>query len=424
MRFLYDIFFILFAIGYLPVMLLKGKFHRDLAQRFGFLPGGVLALRSPLWIHAVSVGEAAVAAQLAAKIKEKAPDIPVVVSTTTVTGNEMITRLGKDSVDGIFYYPLDISFIVDRVIRALRPRMYVMIETELWPNLISRMEKNGIPVALVNGRISDSSFGNYMRIRPVIRGVLDKIGLFCTQSEQDRERIVRMGACAEKTAVTGSMKFDETGGRQGEEAFDRSAIGIGKEDKVIMAGSTHFPEEHDLVDIFTEIYDEHPEARLVIVPRHIERCGAIKIYIEKAGFRCALFSDIAAGGKVPDGGVILVDTIGHLRRLYSAADIVFVGGSIARKGGQNPIEAARWKKPVIFGPNMGNFRQVAEMLTGSGGAVRVEDKEHLKSVILDLLKDGRERGMIAEKAFGVIQSNSGATERTADRVLDVLRNAG
>lgn len=414
MRILYDLFFLLFSLAYLPTLIFKGKAHKDLWQRFGFLPESLKRLKKPVWIHGVSVGEAGVAIRLAAEIKRRFPGMHVIVSTTTRTGNDMANKIGAGVVDEIFYFPLDLTAVVSRVVRKIDPRLYVMVETELWPNLLEELRKNKVPVALVNGRISDRSFGNYVKVKPIMERILRCIGCFCMQTERDAERIKRLGADDGAVKVTGNMKFDSDAALEGSAQLDKSYFGFSGDAEVLVAGSTHFPEENMIIDLYNRIRAERPGLKLVIAPRHVERADAVAIYIGRSGRRYARFSDVAKGVRPENADIVLVDTIGHLKNIYGMATVVFVGGSLAKKGGQNPIEAASRGKPVIFGPNMFNFRQVAGMFLEAGAAVQVKDVQALGPAVRGLLDDAAKRDAMSAAALRVIRESSGAVARTAE----------
>jgi len=394
--------------------------HRDILQRFGALPRDLDGTsNAPVWIHAVSVGEAAVAAKLASEIKKRFPATTVAVSTTTRTGNEMIRKYGKGVVDGVFYYPLDISFIVSKVVRFINPRVYVVIETELWPNLLSELKARGIPVVLVNGRISDSSFENYKKIKFITKGILGCVSCFCMQSQRDSDRIEQLGAKAGDVFVTGNIKFDERLPESAAPGLGKKELGFDETDEVIVAGSTHFPEEAAVIGIYQQLRVARPGLKLILAPRHIERIDAIKVYLDKTGLEYAHLSEILGAGpeiRKSKFDVLLVDTIGHLRDLYGAANVVFIGGSLAKKGGQNPIEAALWGKAVVFGPNMQNFREIADIFIKNTAAVQVKDASQLQEALEGLLKGVPHRRNVAENARNVIEKNSGALARTVDRL--------
>lgn len=416
MRFLYDIFFIIFSVFYLPVLLFKGKLHGDFLQKFGVLPREVTSLPEPVWIHAVSVGEAVIAAKLAEGIKSRFPDVPVIVSTTTQTGNDMIRKAGKGVVDAVFYYPLDLGAVVSSVVKAISPRLYVMVETELWPNLISRMRAEGVPVVLVNGRISDSSFANYRKIKFVTRRILGDMDRFCVQTARDAGRLEELGAAKEKIFVTGNMKFDEKKDEAGKQGMNKEQIGFSSSDDIIIAGSTHFPEEQKVIDAYRELNGNKKDLKLILAPRHVERIDAIRIYAEKSGLRYKCLSEVIKGASDDEYDVLLVDLIGYLKDLYSVASVVFVGGSFAKHGGQNPIEAARWGKAVVFGPHMFNFREIAEIFLENDAAVQVTDEAAFKDILTGILEDPSKKDAMGRNALRVIKDNTGAVDRAVERI--------
>ncbi|MFH1798648.1 MAG: tetraacyldisaccharide 4'-kinase [Candidatus Omnitrophota bacterium] len=406
----------LFSVGYLPYLLLKNKGQSGFSQKLGFLPREVTSLERPIWIHAVSVGEAAVAAKLAAGLKKRFPSVAVIISTTTKTGNDMIRAIAPGVVSAVFYYPIDISVVVSRVARLINPSLYVMIETELWPNLLAEFRRNKVPVILANGRISDNSLSGYSKIKFFTERILSQIDCFCMQTEEDARRIRRLGALTQKVFVTGSIKFDEKALTNEPGFFSRQYLGLFEESDVIIAGSTHYPEEKIIIDVCFPM--PGPRKRLIIAPRHIERINEIRRYIERKKISYCLFSDILNGRKPDNWDILLVDTIGHLKDLYSAASVVFIGGSLAKRGGQNPIEAARHGKAVVFGPHMFNFRVMAEEFLKNGAAVQVKNEFELKETFEDLLSNPDKRGKISLNAARVIEKNSGALGRTVEKIED------
>jgi 3-deoxy-D-manno-octulosonic-acid transferase len=421
MRSIYNLFFLVFAAFYVPYMAVKGKFHTGFSQRFACFPEGILRIKNPVWIHAVSVGEALVAARLCEEIKKAMPDVRVVVSTTTKTGHEMIKKASK-SVDGVFYYPIDLSWIVRKAMDKIAPSAYVIIETELWPNMLEESFSRSIPVILANGRISDRSFEGYRRIAGVSARMLRCFSVVCVQTPRDAEKMEALGCGHSKLRVTGNIKFDVSFSTEREKEVEivNEVFPGGK--RVIVAGSTHFPEETLLIDEFVKLSFSGLRVKLVIAPRHVERKDAIRIYVEKAGLKCCFFSDIA-GGQAPDAqsaDVMVVDTIGHLKDLYSMASVVFIGGSLAKRGGQNPIEAAKWGKAFIFGPNMTNFREVARDFVESGAAITVESADRMGEVIGEILRDDEKRREMEESSRAVIEKNSGALKKTVEAIAVCL----
>jgi 3-deoxy-D-manno-octulosonic-acid transferase len=416
MKVLYDIFFLLFSLVYLPVLFFKGKMHPHFAQRFGFLPENVKNADSPVWIHAVSVGEAGLAVKLARSIKEKDPQRGVIISTTTTTGNQMALKKGGDRVDAVFFYPLDISFIVSAVIEKIDPAYYLVIETELWPNMLRAMRERGVPTAVVNSRISDGSYRNYRMFAPITRGITENVGLFLAQSEIDASRLRELGVPAGRVSVTGNMKFDEVSG-EASKRYSAAQLGFKEGTPLLVAGSTHYPEESLITDVVAGIKEDVPGLGLVIVPRHPERSREVKEYAEKKGFKTFLFSSLKDGDVSGGGDVLVVDTIGYLRDIYSASTVVFIGGSIGKRGGQNPIEAAMWGKPVIFGPNMSNFREISSCFLRKGAALQVSGVRELELALKSLLSDPEKRNRMSRAATEVISYNKGATDRVVEIVL-------
>ncbi len=380
------------------------------------MPETFKKLDSPIWIHAVSVGEAAVASKLARKLKENFPGAQIVVSTTTKTGNSMIKK-NADFLDGVFYFPLDFSFVVEKVVRIIKPRCFCMIETELWPNLLMTLHKNNVPVVLVNGRISDSSYRNYLRIKWFFGRIFNSIDLCLMQSEVDAERIKALGA-KRRIAVTGNIKFDELDDVFGKKVFTKESFGFSHDDTVIVAGSTHNPEEKMVITLFKNLKKRHKNLKLIVAPRHVERTGEIKSYLEKEKIKHLLLTEILNGqfSGFDSADAVLVDTIGDLKYIYNASSIIFVGGSMVKKGGQNPIEGARWGKPVIFGPFMFNFRAISNIFLAAGAAIQINSESELKAVLEDLIVNPEKRESLSKKAIGVIDSNRGAILKTVENI--------
>lgn len=421
MTILYNLFFIVFGIFYLPYLVFKRRAHKDFAQRIGLLPKDVSGISDPVWIHAVSVGEAALAVELSRRIKGDDPNIPVILSTTTETGNNLAMTKGKNIVDAVFYFPLDISFIVSNVLEKISPRIFLMIETEVWPNLLTALEKRGIPVVLVNGRISDNSFRNYRKIGFIMRAIFSKISLCCMQTEVDKKRIVELGVSEDRVKVAGNMKFDSDDITNTEFNLTKEALGFDGKSKVLVAGSTHHPEEKIIIDTYLRLKEKHKELKLVIAPRHIERATAIGIYLESKGLTYCRYSDMLKAVEVPAGmEVLMVDTIGHLKNIYAVSTIIFAGGSLVPKGGQNPIEGASLGKAVVFGAHMFNFREVSQIFLENNAAVKVKDNDELFVVLDDLLGNDVKRETLGSNAARVVRSNMGAIEKTMLEISGLL----
>lgn len=420
MKLIYDLAFLMFAAFYLPYLLIKGKFHAGYMQRLSFLPEKIKRMEEPIWIHAVSVGEAMLALKLAGAIKENTSR-KVVISTTTTTGQDILLKDRSNVVDASFYYPCDLSFVVSRVIKAISPGLFVLIETEIWPNMLRELKKQEIPVILANGRISEKSFRNYMKISFFTRRILRCIDVFCMQAEKDAERIECLGAETERLRITGNMKFDEPLKRP-DKIIERKDLIDHEGGHIVVAGSTHSPEETIILEVFRKLKEGEGSLKLILAPRHIERAESIRAQIKRLELKWQNISDIVKGRDVDaEADIILVDTIGHLKGLYALADISYIGGSMVPKGGQNPIEAAMWKVPVVFGRYMFNFRSISEEFLKKGAALQVEDPEALLSTLKELLNDPEKRKRMGARAQQVLNDNRGAVKATFEQINELLK---
>ncbi|MDD5428219.1 MAG: 3-deoxy-D-manno-octulosonic acid transferase [Candidatus Omnitrophica bacterium] len=420
---LYDIGFAIFSVFYLPTLIFKGKLHADFLERFGVYTEAKRAAlekaKNAVWIQAVSVGEVALCRSLVPLIKERFPDNPIIFSTITKTGNELARKLfAKDAV--IIYFPLDFSFVVKKVIRLIRPKLFVMVETEIWPNFLKTIERNAIPAVLINGRISDRSFGKYEMARPFLCKIVKGINSLCMQSKTDADRIIKMGAVPEKVKVTGNMKFDvRVKPAQVSGGDTRKQLDLREPDELLVAGSTHPGEEEALVAAYRALVKKFPGLKLLIAPRHIERADEVAEIIREAGFEPVRLSGsrpIAPGALQ----VFVLDTIGRLNDFYSIASVVFIGGSLVKHGGQNPIEPAVYGKPVLFGPYMFNFKNIAEAFLAKDAAIRVGSRGDLTPVLYNILADKDRRARIGACAKEVVSANRGATERVLNEMARFL----
>ncbi|MFA4843132.1 MAG: 3-deoxy-D-manno-octulosonic acid transferase [Candidatus Omnitrophota bacterium] len=407
---IYDLIFLIFMLVYLPVYLFRGKFHRGFSRRLGILPPD-LGLERPIWIHAVSVGEAISIKALVSELRKAYPHKKLVISTVTATGNK-VARALVNAGDFLTYLPLDFSFITSRVFKRINPCLFIIAETEIWPNLISSLHKQKIPVITVNGRISDSSYAGYRAIKLFIRPILNKIAQFCVQSASDALRLQDLGVEKEKIHVTGNVKFDiNLEVSAGLNASDyRQKLWLGPEDKLLACGSTHSGEEELIIKTYKELLLVFPKLKLLIAPRHPERSKDIAEVAVKNGFMPVFISGInTACPTCISGPVFILDVIGELLNFYAAADIVFVGGSLVKTGGHNILEPASLKKPVIFGPYMFNFRDITGLFLKNKAAIMAHDAGQLKNKIKELLENGLSAKALGERAYELISKNSGAT---------------
>jgi len=412
---LYDLIFLVFTLACLPVYLFKGKFHRGFLARLGALPDN-LALERPIWVHAVSMGEVKSIAGLIEELRKIYPAKKFVISTVTPTGNKIALDLKKPG-DLVTYLPLDFSFIVGRVINRVNPSLFIIAETEIWPNLLTSLYKKGIPIVTVNARISDASFRGYFAIKLLIKPILDKISLFCSQTEADAARLRKLGVAPSRIKVTGNMKFDQlTAPLQA--AGYREKLSLGLDGKLFIAGSTHQGEEEIILSTYKSLLNNFPTLKLLIAPRHPERADALASLIKGSGFEPAKISVLGPRTREPVNPrtVFILDTVGELANFYTAADVVFVGGSLIKRGGHNILEPASLGKPVIFGPHMFNFRDIAEMFLKNNAALMAKDENGLVSAVTRILKDNFLASQLRANAAGIIALNRGATQKNSAAV--------
>ncbi|MGE5361105.1 MAG: 3-deoxy-D-manno-octulosonic acid transferase [Bacteroidales bacterium] len=386
------------------------KYTRTIRQRLGFLPVSlnVDAERS-IWIQAVSVGEALAARPLAAELKQRYPHLRLFISTTTIAGQQ-VARQNVKHVDGVFYFPFDLGFSVKRTLRILKPRLFVMMETEIWPRLLHECRRAGVKTMLVNGRISARSYPRYRLVRPLLGRVLGNVDRFCVQNDQSRERLLHLGADTSRIAVTGSLKFDALQVRGGDDRVLRF-FPMSENRPVIIAGSTMKGEEAAVLEAFGHVRVNATRALLVIAPRHPERFGEVQALSVEAGFKTVRRSELPIDEE-PRADVVILDTIGELAQLYQVATVVFVGGSLVDTGGHNILEPAIFGKPIVFGPYMQNFAEIREAFLESRAAVEVRDAAELEMTLRQLLTDGDERVRLGTAARRIVEANRGATDKT------------
>jgi 3-deoxy-D-manno-octulosonic-acid transferase len=411
------------APWWLLEMMRHGKYRAGLGERLGRVPQRLrdVSGRETIWIHAVSVGEVLAISRMVGELKTRLPGWRVVVSTTTDTGQQLARdRFGEQNV---FYFPLDFSFAAKAYLRALQPRMLILAESEFWPNLLRLAQKAGVGVAVVNARVSDRSRPRYLRFRALLRPVMRCVEVFVAQSELDAQRLVEIGAPDERVKVGGNLKFEVKPPGKLPIAEDFAAAlareGTGP---VIVAGSTLEGEEAMLLDCFRNVCQQYTSAMMVLAPRHPQRFAPVALLLESFGLSWERRS-AWAGDRLPAGGVFLLDSIGELSTLYQFADIAFVGGSLVAKGGHNVLEAAQFGVPILVGPHTENFRDIVRIFQ-QFEALRVVTKETLDSIVLDLLANSEQRKQLGQRAFEVIQTQRGATERTVDDLMRLLSVRG
>lgn len=385
------------------------RWRAGFIQRLGLIHprAGVMPC---LWVHAVSVGEINAVKPLLDTIAEEHPDWEVYISSTTNTGRQVAAERYGDA--RCIYFPLDLSFIVRRTFRRLRPRMIVLVELELWPNMLRCAAEEGIPVLIVNGRMREPSVWRYKLLAPLIRPALNaRYNHFCVQNETYRDRFIRAGFPAAKIEITGNMKYDSVHTEVDPIHLQelRDALGIHKGERLWVAGCTWPGEEALCLAAHRQLQKEHPDLRLVIAPRHIERASEVAREISRAGYGCRMRSRME-GPTGPDA-VGLLDTVGELRYLYATAEFAFIGKSLAGHGGHNVLEPAGLGVPPIFGPNTENFQEEAELLLNGGAAQRVYSLEDVISASRRLLNDADLRQQRSKAGRDVVLMRKGATKK-------------
>lgn len=399
------------------------KYKGTVAQRLGFHRPARHATRR-IWVHAVSVGEVMAVRGLVQRLGALFPGEAIVLSTVTKTGQQT-ARQSLPFIREVFYLPLDLPWTLRRVTQTVRPRCLIVMETELWPGLFRAMEKEGIPVIVVNGRLSPGSFRNYRKFSPIMKRFLDPVHRFAMQSDSDAQRMARIGARPERIRVTGTIKYDQAMQLPGPDEMAHLTQRLPRPDGMVwMAASTHPGEEEVILSTFARLQQTFPTLLLILVPRHPERTAKVATLINAHGYTPSLFSQTSHTHPHPTPwgkSVLLVDEIGWLARLYGYAHIAFMGGSLIPHGGQNMLEPAAWGIPTLFGPHTFNFRDVSAQLLEGNAALRIPNPEALLPAMQALLTDTDRRKTMGAQAKRVVANNVGALERTITVIQEVLQ---
>jgi 3-deoxy-D-manno-octulosonic-acid transferase len=399
------------------------KYIGSLRQRLGFLPISFnFDGEASIWIHAVSVGEVLTARALAADLKERYPRLRLFLSTTTIAGQQ-VARRNVQHVDGVFYFPFDWAFIVRRTLNLVKPRLFIMMETEIWPNLLHVCRKRGVKTVVINGRISERSYPRYRLVRPFFRRVLEDVDRFCMQSEESARRLVALGADASRVTVTGSLKFDSLQLPTASHAKPRDRVlrffRVSPNRTVVVAGSTMRGEEAAVLRAFGRVKRALPSALCVIAPRQPERFTEVERLARDAGFVAVCRTELPIDIE-PRADVVVLDTIGELAQVYQLATAVFVGGSLADHGGHNILEPAIFGKPIVFGPYMQNFTEIADAFISNDAAVQVQSERELDDVLIGLVTDPVRRARLGAAARALVEANRGAKDKTLAVVSELL----
>jgi len=399
-----------------PFFLWRGRgtnrYTANFKERFGALPVYLnVDNERSIWIHAVSVGEVLASRILVEPLKKRFPKHRIFLSTSTVAG-QAVARQRVHGIDGHFYAPFDFPSPVRKVLDTLQPDLLVIVETELWPNLIQEAKARGTKVALVNGRISPRSYPRYMKIKGLLKSTLANVDAYFMQAEPHAERIRAMGAPASRVSVTGNLKFDALDGGRPKERLARIILSEPAR-PIVVAGSTVPGEEEIVLKALHLAREKAPNIGLILAPRHPDRFSEVPAIVEAAGFRCVRRTDIEPG-QWKSGDVLLLDTLGELASVYSLATVAFVGGSLVPQGGHNMLEVSASGVPVLTGPNVQNFQEIANEFHREGALIFVKDAAEMAREIVSFVTDKARRDEVGGKGRALIEPNRGALGRTVD----------
>ena len=403
----------------LALLLAKKRCRPGLRQRLGWRnPAREWGDGRTIWVHAVSMGEATAAVPLVQQLKMRYPDFRIVVSTVTETGRETIQKKLDGQAEHL-YFPLDFPWAVRSVLEAVRPRLIIIVETELWPNFLRAAAARGIPVILANGRLSTESFAGYRRLRPFFRRILAAITVCSMQTDRDVDRIIHLGAVPERVVRTGNLKYDQVAAltQAAPGRISKRELGVAEDEDLFVAGSTHPGEEEAVLDCYRRLLAVAPSLVLVLAPRHIERADAVCAAARLCGFDVLRRTRLTASA---GPRVIVLDTRGELAALYREATLVFVGGSLVGVGGHSPLEPAAWGKAVVFGPHMDHFAEAAEQFLRQGAGIQVRDADEMAEAMTTLLKDRAKLEERGKAAYQLVLENQGAVARTVALIARVL----
>jgi 3-deoxy-D-manno-octulosonic-acid transferase len=423
--FCFTLGFLLALPYFLAEALLRRKYLPSFWQRLGYLPSEIhSSLQQGIWIHAVSVGEVLAILPLAQAIRKKWPERPLFVSTTTLTG-QSLAKLRLSGKAKIFYFPFDWRFSVSKSLDRICPGLVLIAETEIWPNFLRECHHRGIPVMLINGRISQRSIRWYSKVDWFMKDTFAYFSNLCMQSQNDLERILSLGAPRQKAMVCGNLKYDlgTPDGMEQKVTYYRRLLSIVETSFLVVAGSTMKDEEEPVLSAFRILKSHCPQAVLLLAPRHPERFDEVEQILAEQSFHYVRRSTLSLNGQpslTHPVEAVLLDSMGELAVLYALADVVFIGGSLVPKGGHNILEPALFQKPVLFGPHMGNFKEMAEHFVQRNAALMVDNENALAAKLVELQHDGALRRQMGENGYQVLMANRGTTERIIRRMEILL----
>ncbi|MGE0041627.1 MAG: 3-deoxy-D-manno-octulosonic acid transferase [Vicinamibacterales bacterium] len=428
MYFLYSVLGLVFCAAVSPWLIYQAvryrKYVGSLGQRMGYLPVSFnIDGDESIWLHAVSVGEVLTARPLLKDLRARYPRLRIFLSTTTMAGQQLARRSVPDA-DAVFYFPFDLGFVVRRTLDLVRPRLFVMMETEIWPNLLAECRARGVRTAIVNGRLSERSYPRYRLVKGFMRRVLDDIDRFLVQSEESARRFIDLGANPGRVTVTGSLKFDSL-------EHDAPAVAARARDRVlrffrippgrpvIVAGSTMKGEEGPVLRAFRRVRATAPSTLLILAPRHPERFAEVEARCRAEGFRTVRRTELPIDAE-PRADIVLLDSIGELAAIYQVATVVFVGGSLVATGGHNVLEPAVFGKPIVIGPHMQNFAEITDTFVRNGACVQLAGESALDEALVSLMTDPVRRARLGAAARALVEANRGAKDKTVAVLAELL----
>lgn len=418
------VFFAVASPWFLYQALRYRKYIGSLGQRMGYLPVSFnVDGEASIWIHAVSVGEVLTARPVMRELRQHHPRLRIFLSTTTMAGQKLARRHVPDA-DAVFYFPFDLGIFVRRTLDLVRPKLFLMMETEIWPVLLRECRARGVKTAVVNGRLSQRSYPRYRWVRPFMRRVLADVDRFCVQSEESARRFIDLGADPSRVTVTGSLKFDSLDfAMAGLEARARQRVlryfRLSASRPVIVAGSTMKGEEGGVLTAFRRVRSTTPNTLLILAPRHPERFDEVEQLCRNEGFKTVRRSDLAIDAE-PRADIVLLDTIGELATVYQLGTVVFVGGSLVPTGGHNILEPAVFGKPIVFGPHMQNFAEIADAFLANSAGVQVRSEGELDEALTTLMTDPVRRARLGAAARALVEANRGAKDKTLAVLAELL----
>ncbi|MDD3593741.1 MAG: 3-deoxy-D-manno-octulosonic acid transferase [Candidatus Gastranaerophilales bacterium] len=421
MYFIYNLVFIFLTILFLPVILaalaVVPKFRAGFFQKAGFYEKSFGDEKS-IWVHAVSVGEVNAVENFVKRLRKEFPNEKIVLSTVTKTGNAVANQKFQSTVDKIVYFPFDFSFAINSAIKSVNPKLVIIAETEIWPNFAYRLKKKNIPCMIINGRISPNSYKGYKKFSWFFKKVLNNYSRILMQTLDDMARIIDIGASPDITNVMGNLKFDIEDTKLSFKEIEslKNQLEV-RENKVIIAGSTHKGEDEIIIRGFKKLKQEFSDLKMILAPRHPERLASVENLLKDYEVNCSLRSK---GGNFSVSDVILLDTMGELSKLYSISAIAFIGGSFSSTGGHNPLEAAIYGVPTVSGNIVFNFKDIYRFLIDKGASFLVENKEQLLDVLIKLLREEEFYQKASAASIAVFEDNKGALANALNEVKEIL----